>query len=276
MRCILAFTDASPQESINLHGPHVWHTMAAVGLILEDDPFASGLSVSGIHGVGRLIRIPDPKRLAAALQPDARSAFRSWKNIRTPKRRRIALERLLSACRSGHCLFLSHSTLSHLAERVTDRYLSRYCSAIVQRSLLIGHPDYVMTLPSTGARFPITRQRLVSLTWIVHCLSIFLHKVREAFGNVNALFVHDNLPFNREEDIAIVQALLDAQDPGRIHFMTDRRQFEFAPTDNLAAATNDFITGRDSSIQTWIWKGGRPRNFYMTMDEENGSYARFI
>lgn len=276
MSCFLAFTDACPQESINVQGVKTWHTMAAVGMILEGNPFANGLLVPGVLGDKKLIRIPDPQKLAESLQPDTRAAFRSWKDIRTTKRKRKALWRLLAACQAGKCLFLSHSTLSHLAAGVATNYLGRFCSGFVRKSLLIGQPGYIVSLPSTGVEVYLNEQRMISLVWVVHSLSIFLHKARESFGNMDGLFVHDNLPFNNEEDIAIVQLLLNAQDPGRIHFMTERDQFEFAPSDNLAAATNGFISGTDHTIQTWIWKEGRPRNFYMTADEENGTFTRFI
>lgn len=276
MAYLLAFTDACPQEFIAIDEPRIWHTMAGIATILEEDPFACGLLVPGLTGPKRVIRIPDPKGFASYLQPDAQIAFRSWKNIRTPKRKRKALDRLLKACSSGKCLFLSHSTVSDFAEGIAEKYLGTYCSAFVKKSIIIGHPEFVITIPPSEVPIFVNRQRIVSLTWIVHCLSVFLFKAREAYGNVDGLFVHDNLPFNREEDIAIVQALLNAQDPGRIHFLTEQRNFEFAPTDNLAATTNDFVTGRDSTIQSWVWKEGRPRNFYMTVDDGNGTFSRFI
>lgn len=276
MAVFLAFTDACPQESIDTDGPRTWHTMAGIATILDDNPFAPGLLVPGLTGPKQLIRIPDPNGLAKLLQPDAQIAFRSWKNIRTPKRKRKALDRLLKACSSGKCLFLSHSTLSNFAEGIAEKYLEVFCSSFVKKSILIGHPEFAITIPQSGLPLFVTRQRIVSLTWIAHCLSVFLFKAREAFGNLDGLFIHDNLPFNRDDDIAIVQALLNAQHPGRIHFLTEQRNFEFAPTDNLAATTNDFVSGKDSTIQSWVWKEGRPRNFYITVDEGNGTFSRFI
>jgi hypothetical protein len=276
MAFLLAFTDACPQEYLDTSQAWTWYTMAAIGVALEQSPFAVGLVAPSLDGISQVVRLPDPKVLAASLQPDATAPFRIWKNIRGEKRRANALERLLSACRAGRCVFLSHSTLSQFADNIAQRYLAQLCHGFVAKPGLIGYPEYLVTCTPFGGQVFLERQRLFSLVWIVHCLRVFLQKSREVHANAEALFIHDNLPFNREEDIAVVRKLLNALDPGRIHFMTERNQFEFAPADNLAAATNDFIAGRDPTIQKWIWKDGRPKNFYMTMDEDNGTFARYI
>ena len=276
MACFVAFTDACPQESITPAGPVIWHTMAAIGVLIRDSPFASGLVAPTLHGAVPVIRIPDPDLLSKSLQGVTAAPFRIWKKVRGQKRRRQALGRLLDACRSGACVFASHSTRSHLADQITDRYVAEYCYGIVRRVGLVGQPEYAVYCPQLGREIMLARQRLVSLAWIVHCQRVFLQKAREAVGNVEALFIHDNLPFDRDEEIAVVQTLLNALDPGRVHFMTERKSFQFAPSDNLAAASNDFITGKDWTIQQWVWKEGRPKSFYMTMDEEDGSFKRYI
>jgi hypothetical protein len=276
MPCFFAFTDACPQESIDVLGAPVWHTMAAIGTVLPESPFASGLVVPTLRGIATVVRIPDPQALASSLQSDAGVAFRSGKKTRGKERRRRAVDQLLSACDAGRYWFLSHSTLSHLVDGIADRYLNGYCTGFVRRQGLVGQPDYVVSCPPHGKQVFLSRQRMVSLTWVAHCLLLFHKKACEAAGNVEAMFVHDNLPFDRDEEAAVLGALLHREDPGRIHFMTEQNDFEFAPTDNLAALANDCIAGRDSAIQQWVLKGGRPRNFYMTMDEEDGSFTRFI
>lgn len=275
MPCLMMFTDASPQEYIRADHHGIWHTMAGIGLIVPNDPIADGILVSGTRGTVRWVAIPDPQRLAEALNPDGRAITRSWKNIRA-HRRPAAISELLAACQAGHCVFVSHSTLSHLVNGIATTYLNRFCKGFVYEPGLVGFPRYLVRLPPDGREVFVDEQRLLSLVWVVHCLSIFLQKSRESVGNIPALFVHDNLPFDRPEDVAMVEALLNAQDPGRIFFMTERDQLEFAPVDNLAAVAAAFVEGRDSTIQTWVWKKGRPRNFYMTVDEENGSFVRFI
>lgn len=244
-------------------------------MILPNDPMASGLIVPNLNGPVNIVAIPDPVRLAETLNPEGRAITRSWKNIRAD-RKPAAVINLLAACRAGHCVFVSHSTLSHLAEGVALRYVDRFCRSFIGESRLIGHPKYVVRMLPSGKEIYLNEKRLVSLVWIAHCLSIFLHKAREAVGDIPGLFIHDNLPFNRDEDVEIIRALLHAQDPGRIFFMTERKQFEFAPADNLAAVAAAFIEGRDQTIQMWIWKEGRPRNFYMTCDDDNGTFTRYI
>lgn len=275
MPCLLAFTDACPQETINSDGPQTWHTMAAIGVILPDDPLSNGLIIPSIDGAKQLIRIPNPENLEILLQPNARTAFRSWKKIRR-NRKPEALNNLLTACESGQCLFLSHSTQSNLAGQITDRFLEHFCQNLVHKSLLIGMPEYLFILPSNKREISLTRTRLISLVWIAHSYCIFFHKAREAFGEITGLFIHDNLPFDRDDDVAIIQELLKISSSGKIYFTTERNQFEFAPSDNLAAITNDFILGKNSAIQEWIWNNGRPRNFYMTADEGDGKFVRFI
>ena len=275
MPLLLAFTDACPQESIDMSQPSQWYTMAAIGVALEQNPFQIGLVAPSLLGPTQILKLPDPKALSASLQPNATAPFRIWKSIRGEGRRAKALEHLLTSCQAGQCVFLSHSTMSQLVDNVADRYLAA-CSGLVRKAGLVGYPEYVIDCSPFGEQIFLTRQRLVSLTWIAHSLSIFLQKSREALGNVEALFIHDNLPFNRENDITSVRALLNALDPGRVHFMTERDQFEFAPVDNLAAATHDFIAHKDMTIQTWVWRHGRPTNFYMTMDRGDGTFTRFI
>jgi len=273
---LLFFTDACPQESIDTSQSWKWYTTAAIGVGLEQNPFAVPLVAPSLLGSAQLVRLPDPKMVSAALRPDDPAPFRIWKNIKGKERREKALNRLLASGHAGKCLFLSHSTLSQFVDGVADMYLTNSCRGFVRKHGLIGYPEYVINCSPFAGEIFVTRQRLISLTWLVHCLRIFFQKSSESFGNVEALFIHDNLPFNREDDITIVRALLNALAPGRIHFMTERDQFEFAPADNLAVATNDFIAGKDPTIQKWVWKDGRPRNFYMTADEGNGTFTRYI
>lgn len=250
--------------------------MAAIGIAIADSPLTSPILAPSLGGATPLLRIPDPAAISRSLQPDATAPFRDWKNIRGPDRRAAALGRLLAACRAGQCVFLSHSTLSQFADGIASRFLAEYCRGFVVKDGLIGLPEYSVDCAPFGSVVRLSRQRLVSLIWVVHCLRVFLQKSREALGNVDAVFVHDNLPFNRPTELIAVRAFLNALDPGRVHFITDRSQFSFAPADNLAAATNDFITGKDATIQQWVWAGGRPGNFYMTADEDDGKFTRFI
>lgn len=275
MTCFFAFTDATPQESIDTTKPPSWHTMAAIGVVLTTDPFRESLEVPTLTGSKLLVRIPDPQTLARTLQRDARAPFVAWKKIRA-KRRGRAMARLLSAMPAAPCVFLSHNTRSDLVDRITDRYLSHFCSSIVQRPALVGRPEYEISCEPFGRDVFVSRARLVSLAWVVHSLRVFIEKGRQAIGNVPCIFLHDNLPLNREDDIAVVRTLLNAYDPGRVHFMTERKQFSFAPTDNLAAATNACMTGTDGTVLVWGMQNRLPRNFYMTMDREDGSFVRCV
>lgn len=250
--------------------------MAAIGVFLEQESIFSRLLSTGLEGATPLLRIPDPKRLSDSLHPSAKAPFRIWKNIRGGRRRSRAVTKLLEACRDGYCFFSSHSTLSQFTEGLTDNYIRETANAFVKKDLRIGHPEYSVNCAPFGPIVSVSRQRLVSLNWVAHCLRVFRQKYIESFGDLEVLFIHDNLPFDRPEDIAVVRVLLNALSPGRVHFMTERNEFEFAPADNLAAATHAFITGRDSTIQQWIWKNERPKNFYMTADEGNGAFTRYI
>jgi hypothetical protein len=249
--------------------------MAAIGVRAEVDILVSPLTVATLTGSKRFIRIPDPAALTKALQQEARAPFVEWKKIR-PKRRGRAMERLLSAMPTAPCVFLSHNSRSDLIDQITDRYLSQFCSAIVRRPGLIGRPAYEVDCQPFGHTVFVSRQRLVSLAWVVHCFRVFIEKARHAIGDADGVFLHDNLPFNRAKDVAVVRALLNAYDPGRMHFLTERKSFSFAPPDNLAAMTHACIAGVDGTVQEWGLKGQLPRNFYMTMDEVDGSFVRYI
>ena len=273
---ILAYSDACPQESLDPAFPDRWYTFAAVGTRLESSPFGSGLVVPLSGRVASVLTIPDPAAFERTLRVADREPFRDWKKIRGAERKGAALERLLKCCNEGKATFFSHSTLGAYAESIIEQFFGVRCAAFVSANDLAQQLGYVPNAIASLLPSVVTRRDLISLGWIARCCCILHKKASESLGNVELLVIHDNLPFDRASDVAVIQLLLGAIAPRRVNFMTSGNLFGFAPADNFAAAAHACITHTDATIDQWALTNGRPSNVYMTMDGPNGTFARYL
>lgn len=273
---LLAFSDASPQESIDPAHPERWYTFAAVGVRLASDPFGAGLVVPVPGGVASVLTIPDPAALEESLRTGDGTPYRDWKKIRGAERRSAALDRLLRACSEGNATFFAHSTLGEYVPNIVDQFFGVSFAAAISGPALLRQLGYSSDALASIIPPTISRRNFVSLGWIARCCCILHEKSAESLGDVNVLVLHDNLPFNRESDVALIQVLLGAILPRKVKFTAGVPRTSFAPVDNLAAAANACITHTDGTIDQWVLVNGRPQNVYITMDEPNGTFVRYL
>lgn len=273
---LLAFSDACPQESIDTEAFQQWHTFAAVSWRLEHSPLASKLVIPTRGGFGAALSIPDPLALEKLLRTDERQPFRDWKSYRGAERKSAALERLLQACTEGRANFFSHSTLSQYAGPIVDGCFGPPRTSLISRPGLVGRPEYEVRFASGGPPVPLSWRDFVSLGWLARCCWLLYRKAAETLGNVELLIIHDNLPLNRDRDVAIVQQLLAAAVPGKVHFMTAGKTLGFAPADNFAAAAQGLVAGTGGAMAQWAVANARPKNVYVMADEPDGTPFRYL
>lgn len=275
MTSLLLFTDASPNEFAAGGDAGAWHSVGGIGILLPRSPAASGLVVSTIDGGCRSLALPDPNALVAAMASDGQTVFRQWKDIRRARRDK-AVTALLASCAAGRCFFLSHSSRGDLLRNVIDRYRGLLVGHTLFPSIKDGRGGYIVRERTFAGEHFVTEQRMIALIWLMRAVSVFIKKIDEATILSDCVVVHDQLPFNQEGDARVVQTLLTAGNTIPIYFRTDRGLFDFAPADNLAGAVNAEVSGRSSTIQSWLFKNKRPKNFYSTADTDSGGFVLML
>lgn len=275
MPSLLMFTDASPQEFTKHSGNRLWKTLAGFGLLLPTSPFASGLLLPRLGGFDRAFSIPNPQDIADLVDATAGRPFIQWKNIRGRDRKSDCAVRLMSECATGRFYFLSHSTRTDFEQSVADYSLRRLrLDGSVFDAINRGVTGYSVKVGPEEAIF-VDADLIPSLIWMARALLIFCQKVSAGTRLEDATFLHDSLPFDRSDDSVAVTALAHNMGAGQIYFDCNSERYGLALADNVAGAMNAFVSGTDSTIQSWLLQHERPKSFCVTVDNPNGSATDF-
>jgi hypothetical protein len=186
------------------------------------------------------------------------------------------VERLLEACSVGKASFFAHSTLAEHIGPIVEGFFGVRCAAALQLPDLLRQLGVAPAVGGAGLPSVVSRRDFISLGWLARCCCILHKKASEVLGDTELLVIHDNLPFNREGDTAVIQLLTSVVSSQRVRFMTAGTVIDFPPADNLAAAANACMNHTDGTIDQWVLRHGRPSNVYITMDEPNGTFVRYL